>query len=44
MSKDSKNIRIDPNMNSSAEVNAASSGMLNAGSATLEGFSSYATL
>jgi hypothetical protein len=42
MSKDSKQIPIDPNMNSSEEVNAASSGMLNSSSETLEGFSSFA--
>ena len=39
MSKDSKQIPLDPNMNKSTEVNAASSGMLNSTSATLEGFS-----
>jgi hypothetical protein len=43
MSKDSKQIPIDPNMNSSEEVTAASSGMLSS-SETLEGFSSYAKL
>ena len=42
MSKDSNQIPVDPNMNRSSEVNAASSGMLNAGSAKIEGFSSFA--
>jgi hypothetical protein len=41
-SKDSKQIPVDPNMNRSTEVNAASSGMLNADSAKIEGFSSFA--
>ena len=44
MSKDSKQIPLDPNMNKSTEVNAASSGMLNSTSATLEGFSTFAKL
>ena len=44
MSKDSKQIPIDPKMNSSSEVNASSSGMLNPNSAKLEGFSSYSKL
>jgi len=44
MSKDSKQIPLDPNMNKSTEVNAASSGMLNSTSATLEGFTSFAKL
>ena len=44
MSKDSKQIPLDPNMNKSIEVNAASSGMLNSTSAKLEGFSTFATL
>ena len=42
MPRDSKQIPVDPNMNSSSEVDAASSGMLNAGSAKIEGFSSFA--
>jgi len=41
MPKDSKQIPVDSNMNSSSEVNASSSGMLNPNSAKLEGFSSY---
>ena len=41
MSKDSKQIPINNNMNSSTEVNASSSGMLNQKSAKLEGFLSY---
>jgi hypothetical protein len=44
MSKDSKQIPLDPNMNKSIEVNAASSGMLNSTSAKLEGFSTFASL
>jgi len=44
MSKDSKQIPLDPNMNKSFEVNAASSGMLNPTSAKLEGFSTFAPL
>jgi N-acetylglutamate synthase/N-acetylornithine aminotransferase len=44
MPKDSKQIPVDLNMNSSLEVDASSSGMLNPNSATLEGFSSYAKL
>jgi hypothetical protein len=44
MSKDSKQIPIDHNMNKSIEVNAASSGMLNSTSAKLEGFSTFSTL
>jgi hypothetical protein len=44
MSKDSKQIPLDPNMNKSIEVNAASSGMLNSTSAKLEGFSTFSTL
>lgn len=44
MSKDSKQIPLDPNMNKSVEVNAASSGMLNSTSAKLEGFSTFSTL
>ena len=42
MSKDSKQIPIDPNMNSSSAVSASSSAMLNP-SATLEGFSTYSS-
>jgi len=43
MSKDSKQIPVDPNMNNSStgEVNPSSEAMLNS-SATLEGFSAYA--
>ena len=41
MSKDSKQIPVDHNMNRSNEVTASSSAMLNP-SATLEGFSTYA--
>jgi hypothetical protein len=44
MSKDSKQIPVDSNMNSSSEVNASSTGMLNPSSETLEGFSSYSKL
>jgi hypothetical protein len=44
MPKNSKQIPVDPNMNSSSEVNASSSGMLNPNLAKLEGFSTYATL
>ena len=44
MSKDSKQIPVDSNMNNSSEVNASSSGMLNSNSAKLEGFSSYFSL
>jgi len=44
MPKDSKQIPVDPNMNSSSEVSASSSGMLNSNSATLEGFKPYAEL
>lgn len=44
MPKDSKQIPIDSKMNSSSEVNASSSGMLNSNSAKLEGFSSFAKL
>ena len=42
MSKDSKQIPVDPNMTSSNEVTASSSAMLNPSSSTLEGFSTYA--
>lgn len=41
MPKDSKQIPVDSNMNSSSEVEASSSGMLNSNSAKLEGFSSF---
>jgi hypothetical protein len=41
MSKDSKQIPVDSNMNSSSEVDASSTGMLKPSSETLEGFSSY---
>jgi hypothetical protein len=44
MAKNSNEIPLDPNMNKSAEVNAASSGMLNSASAKLEGFSTFTTL
>ena len=44
MPKDSKQIPLDPNMNKSIEVNAASSGMLNSSSAKLEGFSTFSQL
>ena len=45
MSKDSKQIPVDPNMNNlNNEVSAASSGMLNSSNATLEGFSAYASV
>lgn len=40
MSKDSRQIPVDPDMNNSIEVTASSAAMLNP-SATLEGFSSY---
>lgn len=43
MSKDSKQIPVDPNMNSSSEVNASSSGMLKPSSASFEGFSTFAS-
>jgi hypothetical protein len=43
MSKDSNQIPVAKNMNSSSEVSASSSGMLNS-SATLEGFSSFASV
>ena len=42
MSKDSKQIPVDPNMNSSSEVSAFTTGMLTPSSSSLEGFSSYA--
>jgi anti-sigma28 factor (negative regulator of flagellin synthesis) len=41
MSKDSKQIPVDTNMNSSSEVEPSSSGILNPSSGTLEGFSQY---
>ena len=45
MAKDSKQIPVDPKMNSSSigEVTASSSAMLKPSSATLEGFTSYAS-
>jgi anti-sigma28 factor (negative regulator of flagellin synthesis) len=42
MSKDSNQIPVDPNMNSSTEVSAASTAMLNPNNSTLENFSNYA--
>lgn len=42
MAKNSKQIPVDPNMNSSTEVTASSSAMLNPSASTLEGFSAYA--
>ncbi len=44
MPKDSKQIPVDSNMNSSSEVEPSSSGMLNSSSQKFEGFSSYAKL
>jgi len=44
MAKNSNEIPLDPKMNKSDEVNAASSGMLNSASAKLEGFSTFTTL
>lgn len=41
-SKSSKEIPVDPNMNSSSEVSAFTTGMLNTNSSTLEGFTAYA--
>ena len=42
MSKNSNQLPIDPKMNSSSEVSASSSGLLNSSNNTLEGFSAYA--
>lgn len=44
MSKDSKQIPVDPSMNSSSEVNASSSGILKPSSASFEGFSTFASV
>ena len=41
MAKDSKQIPVDPNMTSSTEVSAFTTGMLGTSSANLEGFSAY---
>lgn len=43
MAKDSKQLPIDPNMNSSTEVTASSAAMLKPSASTLEGFSAYAS-
>lgn len=42
MAKDSSQIPVDPNMNSSSEVSASSTGMLNPSNSTLENFSNFA--
>jgi hypothetical protein len=44
MSRDSKQLPVDPNMNSSNEnILPSSSGMLNSSNSTLEGFTAYAS-